>query len=200
MRKPVEVCKSRSCDDSPHCLFLAPLLKWPLREMSIFHLRLGIASVFVWKSTKVGADALLGGGQAGQTGVRDCPDTASVFFPTGRTEECWHAIPGAKALRSLGRKGCRFYPALFVIRTLTVKRKLSDCGARSCGCGRHAFNGSRKQPRRPRCCNQVQKSSQTRQWRGFFILPDNEASRCLLNVSAPYSQSLNQEPSACPFQ
>jgi len=77
----------------PHCLFLAPLLKWPLREIPIFHLRLGIASVFVWKSTKVGADALLGGGKQDkhESGIAPTPHlyfsrlvepkNAGIIFP-----------------------------------------------------------------------------------------------------------------------
>src|ERR1035437_9882660 len=64
---------------------------------------------------------------------------------------------------------CRIYPALFVIRTPTVNRKLNDCGARSVGCSRHALSGSRKQPCRPRCHNLLQKSSHTRQKRGILL-------------------------------
>ena len=54
-----------------------------------------------------------------------------------------------------------------MIGTKTVNRKLSDSGTECCGCGRQAFNGSRKQRSRSRCCNQVQWNSQTRQGRGF---------------------------------
>ena len=102
--------------------------------------------------------------------VREFPDIGCVFFLTRQIKESWHGRGIAKARCSLRNKlGLRIYPALFVIRTLTANRKLNEWGARSCGCGRQAFDGSRKQSRRSACCNQVRKSSHTRQWRGFLF-------------------------------
>jgi hypothetical protein len=101
--------------------------------------------------------------------LREFPDIGCVFFLTRQIKESWHGRGIAKARCSLRNKlGLRIYPALFVIRTLTANRKLNEWGARSCGCSRHAFSGSRKHPSGSTCCNQVRKSSHTRQWRGFL--------------------------------
>jgi hypothetical protein len=107
--------------------------------------------------------------------LREFPDSGCVLFLTRQTKESWHSTGIAKARCSLINKlGFRFYPALFVIRTLTANRKLNSWGARSCGCGRHAFNGSRKHPRRSTCATRFGRAV-THDNGGVFYLLNHEA-------------------------
>ena len=73
-----------------------------------------------------------GGNRLGQTSVRESPDMPLYFFSLAEPKNSAIVVTVREhiVLWEVGT-GYRFYPALFVIRTPTVNRKLIDCGARS---------------------------------------------------------------------